>query len=112
MVLSAKKTKSKRADLFLMISDCMRDKIYESALESDHVWWEFEFPSGWIEVSIHRNGFVEVSVVHCNEHESPTLEKAIADSLPDWSDVEAEAYESMRKEQEFRDYLWRNCRHW
>lgn len=107
----APKPRSKRAELLSMISDVMRDKVYESALEKD-AYGEFEFPSGWVEITMMRNGEVEVAVVHHNEHESPALEKAIGDCLPDWSEVEAEAEKDAREEQEFRDYLWRNCVYW
>lgn len=100
-----------RAKLFAKVAKEVHDSIYESSLESDNAYASFDCKSGTIEVELTRFGDVNVSVVHENDHSSPTLEKAISEHLPDWSDVEAEAEKDMREEQEFRDYLWRNCRY-
>lgn len=95
------------------ISDAMWQRVYESALENSTAYGTFEYNDGGVEVTMHRNGNVEVIVYHTgNEHQSPALEKAIADSLPVWGDVEEEAEKDERKETEFMEYLWRDCRYW
>lgn len=108
---STPKSKPLRARLFAQIADGMRDRIYEASLECDNAYGSFEFGPASVEVDVSRYGEVNVCVVHDNEHSSPLLEKAIGDHLPDWSDVEAEAEKDRREEEEFRDYLWRNCRY-
>lgn len=108
---STSKLKSKRRDLSSMISDKIHDDIYESAFDSSHTYTVFEFKSGWINVYMDENGDVEVLVSHYNEHQSPALEKAICACLPDWRGIEDEKEMDQREEQEFRDYLWRNCRY-
>lgn len=103
----------KRYAMVSEISEGIREKIYESSLECDCAFGSFPFPSGVIEVEVNRNGEVYVCVSHKeNDHASPTLEALIADCIPDWYDVEAEAKKDLREEEEFRDYLWRNCRYW
>lgn len=110
---SAPQKQPKRLEILSKISDTMRQRVYESALENSTAYGTFEYNAGWVEVTMHRNGNVEVIVCHSdNEHQSPTLEKAIADWLPDWGEVEEEAEKDEREELEFRDYLWRNCRYW
>lgn len=88
-------SRSKMAEKLSKIADDMRGKVYASALENSACGC-FEYQSGWILVSIFRTGEAEVSVFHYNKHESPALEQAIKESMPDWYEVKAEAEKDMR----------------
>ena len=93
------------------IIDDIEARIFEECLQDDKIWMNVEYKDGWIEIYMTSKGDREVIVTHSgNEHESPTLASTIAGLLPDWYSVQTRAIEEERKEQEFRDYLWRNCR--
>lgn len=111
-VLTQKRTE-KRISFLQSIADRIEEVIYSECLFEDRISENIEFKDGWIEINMNSNGSCEVSVCHLdNEHESPRLEATIADMLPDWWSVRTRAEEDERKEQEFQDYLWRNCRYW
>ena len=111
-VLTQKQTK--RRDSFLQsIVDRIKEAIYSACLWEDRISESIEYNDGWIEICMKSDGTTEVTVCHSgNEHESPRLEAAIAGMLPDWWSVRTRAEEDEREEQEFLDYLWRNCRYW
>lgn len=111
-VLTPKRT-NKRISFLQSIVDRIEEAIYSECLFEDRIFENIEFKDGWIEISMNSNGSCEVSVCHLdNEHESPRLEATIAGMLPDWWSVRTRAEEDEREEQEFQDYLWRNCRYW
>ena len=111
-VLTPKRTK-KRVSFLQSIVDRIEEAIYSECLFEDRIYENIEYKDGWIEIYVKSDGTTEVTVCHSdNEHESPRLEATIAGMLPDWWSVRTRAEEDEREEQEFRDYLWRNCRYW
>lgn len=103
-----------KTDLFLAsLVEKMEQAIYDECLSEDRISLNVEYASGTIEISMTSQGDCEVEVIHAdNEHTSPTLEATIAGKMPDWWSIQSRAEEEERQEQEFRDYLWRNCRYW
>ena len=110
--VSTPKMQSKTAKFLQELADRIEQAIYEECLTEDWISVNVEYHDGWIEVFMKNDGTCEVAVCHSdNEHVSPTLEATIAGILPDWYSVKTRALEEERKEQEFRDYLWRYCRY-
>lgn len=105
------KAATMRSILLSKIASGVRESIYESCLESDKTSYSIDVKSGCIEIELTRYGDVKISIGHDSELPTPNLENSIISCLPDWDDVEAKAEKDMREEQEFRDYLWRNCRY-
>jgi len=111
--VSPQKNPSKMEKFLKDIVERIEQAVYEKCLTEDRIFISVEYRDGWIEVHMKSNGTSEVVVCHSdNEHESPTLEAAITGILPDWCTVWTRAFEEERKEQEFRDYLWRCSRYW
>lgn len=110
-VLTQKRT-DKRVSFLQSIVDRIKEAIYSECLWKDRISENIEYKDGWIEIYMKSDGTTEVTVCHSdNEHESPRLEATIADMLPYWWSVRTMAEENKREEQEFQDYLWRNCRY-
>lgn len=111
-VLTQKRTK-KRVSFLQSIVDRIEETIYSECLREDRIYESIDYNDGWIEIYMKSDGTTEVTVCHSeNEHESPRLEDTIAGMLPDWWSIRTRSEEDEREEQEFRDYLWRNCRYW
>mgnify|MGYP003571443047 CR=1 FL=1 len=111
--VSTPKRQSKMAKFLQELADRIEQAIYEECLTEDRISVNVEYHDGWIEVYMKSDGTCEVAVCHSdNDHESPTLEATIAGILPDWYSVRTRALEEERKEEEFRDDLWRCCRYW
>lgn len=111
-VLTQKRTK-KRVSFMQSIVDRIEEAIYSECLWEDRIYESIDYNDGWIEIYMKSDGTTEVTVCHSeNEHESPRLEDTIACMLPDWWSIRTRYEEDEREEQEFRDYLWRNCRYW
>ena len=88
-------SRSKRDEKLYKVADDMRGKVYASSLENS-AYGCYKYQSGWILFSIFRTGEAEVSVIHYNKHESPALEQAIKESMPDLYEVKVEAEKDMR----------------
>ena len=111
-VLTKKRIK-KRVSFLQSIVDRIEEAIYSECLWEDRIYESIDYNDGWIEIYMKSDGTTEVTVCHSdNEHESPRLEATIAGMLPDWWSIRTRSEEDEREEQEFRDYLWRNCRYW
>lgn len=106
-----KKLATGRSGFISAIIKEIEDRIFEECLNDDKVFVVIRCKSGSVEVSMKSDGTNEVAVCHNNDHTSPTLEATITGMLPDWWSVQTRAEEEERKEQEFRDYLWRNFRY-
>lgn len=111
-VFTQKRTK-KRVSFLQSIVDRIEEAIYSECLLEDRIYESIDYNDGWIEIYMKSDGTTEVTVCHSeNEHESPRHEDTIAGMLPDWWSIRTRSEEDEREEQEFRDYLWRNCRYW
>lgn len=107
------KRPSKTALFLASLVEKMEQAIYDECLFENRVSLNVEYASGTIDIYMTNQGDCEVSVIHAdNEHNSPTLEATIAGRIPDWWSIQPRAEDEERKEQEFQDYLWRNCRYW
>ena len=107
------KSPSKIALFLASLVEKMEQVIYEECMYKDRVSLIVEYASGSIEISMTNQGYCEVLVIHAdNVHNSPTLEATIAERVPDWWSIQSKVEDEERKEQEFQDYLWRNCRYW
>lgn len=107
------KRPSKTALFLASLVEKMEKAIYDECLLENRISLNVKYASGTIEIYMTSQGDCKVAVIHAdNEHNSPTLEATIAGSVPDWWAIRSRAEEDERTEQEFRDYLWRNCRYW
>ena len=78
-----------------------RFKVGEYHIDIDYSMpWSSAFPS-----SLNC-----VTITSASNREYPRIEEYLAHHLPDWSEVIKEVREARREENEFQDYLWRNCR--
>lgn len=93
------------------ITDEMYEEVYCCALVDDYAHKTFDVKSGYIEITMYRNGESEIWIFHNeNDHDSTMLQQAIAKNLPDWGEVEALAEYEDKQEENFQKYLWQNCR--
>ena len=89
-----------RQKLIIDIARAVHDEMYDCISQGwDRLSWEREYGLALVRVEVAlvrlRNGMyiddVDVAVMHDdNGHESPLLEKAIREALPDWFNVKDE----------------------